>query len=158
MLDQHPPGDSGRFSLGHANVLDCATGQGLSSTVADVGTWPLVRSCVAVTLVGGLLGATSACRVVNDDVPKATTSAPVNGAAPCPDVVFPLRSPIGVEVSVGYSAMRYGFDESGELMVCVKGPSGATVTVLAPEGVEVTPPALASRAKDRNSVALRRPG
>jgi hypothetical protein len=39
---------------------------------------------------------------------------------------------------MGYASTEYGFDESGQLRLCLKGFGHQTVTVAAPEGVEVT--------------------
>lgn len=101
-----------------------------------VWAWPLPHIGVAAAVVGSL-GATSACTVA--DVDKPSVSNQVRSTEQCSDVLVPRGGDGVSEVSVGYSDARFRFGDAAEFRLCLIGMSGITVSVAAPDGVEVTP-------------------
>lgn len=108
------------------------------SNVGYVRAWPPLRIAIATAAVGSL-SAVGACSLANEDADELSVSTQVRSTEQCSDVLVPRGGDGVSEVSVGYSDARYGFGDEAEFRLCLIGMSGITLSVAAPDGVEVTP-------------------
>jgi hypothetical protein len=112
--------------------------------VFDVVTAPQTRyvrrrAARRISVLAGLLLATAAaCTPSAGPDSDLPTFASIAGDEECQDVRA-RPGPIAAQVALGYASTEYRFDERGELWLCLKGLANKTVTVDAPEGVEVAP-------------------